>query len=69
MGTDHEDEISTWLCRVAIKVHYDIKTSPAHDYIRRADSEHDGKVMPESLYLFVCINCLGELTEAEDTVK
>ena len=57
---DVDTELLSWLYRVSIKINADLKATSGHDFIGGIDNEHMQKVVPESLYLLLCLICGGD---------
>lgn len=56
---DMDMELLSWMYRVAIKVHADIKCTPGHNFIGGIDLTHAEKVVPDSLFLLLRLLCSG----------
>lgn len=52
-----DNELLSWLYRVAVKMRNDIKTMPGHSDIGDINTESAQKVVPESLYIFLRLLC------------
>lgn len=64
--THHEDEIFSWIFRVAVKIHSDLKHTPGHDIIGGLTADNAEKIVPESLYMLINLLCGGDNTETMD---
>lgn len=62
-GIDMETEVLSWLFRVSLKVHNDIKTTEGHAAIGDIDIEHAEKVVPQSLYMLVHLLSTGDIKD------
>lgn len=60
---DLDTELLSWLFRVAVKVHWDIKVTPGHNSIGGIDMKKVKKVVPESLYMLIHLLCAGDATD------
>ncbi|KAL9979291.1 hypothetical protein ACROYT_G016935 [Oculina patagonica] len=60
---DLDTELLSWLFRVAVKVHHDIKATPGHNYVGGIDMKNAEKVVPESLYMLIRLLCAGDVTD------
>lgn len=65
-SADINTEILSWLFRVAVKVHADIKNTPGHSYIGGIDMCHAEQVVPQSLYLLLRLLCSGCMNDDDD---
>ncbi|KAG0725733.1 hypothetical protein GWK47_038035 [Chionoecetes opilio] len=61
--THHEDEIFSWIFRVAVKIHSDLKHTPGHDIIGGLATDNAEKIVPESLYMLINLLCGSDNTE------
>ena len=69
---DLNAELLSWLYRVAVKVHHDIKVSPNHDCIGKISKASAEEIVPESLFMLISLLCTGyqeEFQESYDDVK
>ena len=69
---DLDAELLSWLYRVAVKVHHDIKVSPNHDCIGKISKASAEEIVPESLFMLISLLCSGyqeEFQESHDDVK
>ena len=69
---DLDAELLSWLYRVAVKVHHDIKISPNHDCIRKISKASAEEIVPESLFMLISLLCSGYqegFQESHDDVK
>ena len=65
-------ELLSWLYRVAVKVHHDIKVSPNHDCIGKIHKASAEEIVPESLFMLISLLCTGyqeEFQELHDDLK
>ena len=66
----HEEEILSWLFRVAVKVHNDMKDTPGHTTVGNINNEYAQKVVPESLFMLIQLLCKGgACTDVDDAEK
>lgn len=56
---DLHAEFLSWLYRVAIKVHHDVKSMPGHDCIGDISQESAEKIIPDSLFTLINLLCTG----------
>ncbi|CAH3020104.1 unnamed protein product, partial [Porites evermanni] len=56
---DLNAELLSWLYRVGIKVHHDLKSMPGHDSIGDISQESAEKIIPDSLFTLVKLLCVG----------
>ena len=56
---DVEVELLSWLYRVAVKVHHDVKSAPTHDCIGNINQESAEEIVPESLFILISLLCTG----------
>ena len=69
---DLDAELLSWLYRVAVKVHHDIKVSPNHDCIGKISKASAEEIVPESLIMLIPQLCTGyqeEFQESQDDMK
>ena len=69
---DLDAELLSWLYRVAVKVHHDIKVSPNHDCIGKISKASAEEIVQESLFMLISLLCTGyqeEFQESHDDVK
>ena len=69
---DLDAELLSWLYRVAVKVHHDIKVSPNHDCIGKISKASAEEIVPESLIMLISQLCTGyqeEFQESQDDMK
>ena len=69
---DLDAELLSWLYRVAVKVHHDIKISPNHDCIGKISKASAEEIVPESLFMLISLLCSGYqegFQESHDDVK
>ena len=69
---DLDVEFLSWLYRVAVKVHHDIKVSPNHDCIGKIHKASTEDIVPESLFMLIsllCTGCQEEFQESHDDLK
>lgn len=64
---DMDMEILSWMFRVALKVHADIKHTPGHKFIGGIDLTHAESVVPDSLYLLLRLLCSGDTLDEDDS--
>ena len=57
---DLDQEILSWLLRVALKIRGDLQETPGHTVIGNIGIKHAEKVVPESLYLFLKLVCSSD---------
>ena len=59
---DLDAELLSWLYRVAVKVHHDIKVSPNHACIGKISKASAEEIVPESLFMLISLLCTGWLS-------
>ena len=52
---DLDIELLSWLYRVAVKVHYDVKSAPTHGCIGNINQESAEDIVPKSLFILVSL--------------
>jgi hypothetical protein len=57
---DLDEELLSWLYRVAVKVHHDVKSAPGIDCIGSIDEQSAESVFPESLFMLISLLCAGD---------
>ncbi|KAK2554918.1 hypothetical protein P5673_023601 [Acropora cervicornis] len=69
---DLDVELLSWLYRVAVKVHHDVKCAPTHGCIGNINQESVEDIIPRSLFILVSLLCTGsqeEENEADTDLK
>lgn len=61
-----DSELLSWLNRVTVKMRADISDIPQQHCIDGIDIVHAEKVVPESLYLFLCLLCSSDLDDVSN---
>ena len=59
-AVDLDAELLSWLYRVAVKVHHDVKSAPGIDCIGSIDEQSAESVVPESLFMLISLLCAGD---------
>jgi hypothetical protein len=62
-----DTELLSWLFRVAIKVHQDIKVTPGQENIGNIDIQSAEKVVPDTLYMLIRLLCAGEVDTTDES--
>lgn len=65
-------ELLSWLYRVAVKVHHDVKSAPTHQCVGKINQESAEVIVPESLFILISLLCTGsqgEENEADTDLK
>ena len=68
-GIDMDTELLSWLYRVAIKLHHDLKSAPTHSCIGNITKENAEEIVPDSLYILISLLCNGQPEENEETTE
>ena len=63
---DLDAELLSWLYRVSVKVHQDVKAAPDHDCIGNINQESAEKIVPESLFILISLLCSGLQQEDQE---
>lgn len=59
MMVDLDAELLSWLYRVGVKVHHDLKYTPGHDCIGDISQESAEQIVPQSLFTLISLLCSG----------
>ena len=69
---DLDVEPLSWLYRVAVKVHHDVKSAPTHGCIGNINQESAEDIVPKTVFILVSLLCTGsqeEENEADTDLK
>lgn len=69
---DLDVKLLSWLYRVAVKVHHDVKSAPTHGCIGNINQESVKDIIPRSSFILVSLLCTGsqeEENEADTDLK
>ena len=58
-----DDELLSWLYRVSVKVHQDVKAVLGHDCIGNINETSVEKIVPESLFILISLFCTNHQEE------
>ena len=58
---DLDAELLSWLYRVSVKVHQDVKAVPGHDCIGNVNQASAEKIVPESLFILISLLCTAKI--------
>lgn len=59
---DFDTELLSWLYRVAVKVHSDIKPASGHNCIGNINAKSAEEVVPENLFMLIVMYVLVTMT-------
>ena len=63
---DLDVELLSWLYRVAVKVHHDVKSAPTHQFIGKINQESAEVIVPESLFILISLLWTGSQEEENE---
>ena len=66
LKTDLDVKLLSWLYRVAVKVHHDVKSAPTHGCIGNINQESVEDIIPRSLFILVSLLCMGSQEEENE---
>ena len=66
-AVDLDAELLSWLYRVSVKVHQDVKVAPCHDCICNINQESAKEIVPESLFILISLSCTGHQEEERES--
>ena len=64
---DLDAELLSWLYRVSVKVHQDVKAVLGHDCISNINEASAEKIVPESLFILISLLCTGHQEEEKES--
>ena len=64
---DLDAELLSWLYRVSVKVHHDVKSVLGHDCIGKINQASAEKIVPESLFMLISLLCTGHQEEEKES--
>ena len=64
---DFDTELLSWLYRVAVNIHNDIKSAHGHNCIGNINEKSAEEVVPESLFMLIAMLCAGDNDNEERT--
>lgn len=64
---DLDAELLSWLYRVSVKVHQDVKAASCLDCICNINQESAKEIVPESLFILISLLCTGHQAEEKES--